>query len=251
VGGASIGGILAAQVAAGWSPERMLEVNREEWQRTRIDRAWTLPLIALTSPSRQVRMLERMFGDVRIEDLWLPYFCVTVNLSRCELAVHRHGSLVQWANATAAPPALQPPVVGEGGELYVDGGVLDNLPTDVMCASGSGPVVAINVSPFQEMTVDAREREAPSSFRFLMGALTRRPSSFPNIVKVIYRTAKVTGLQREAANRKLASLYLEPPLDGFGLTDYAAIDRIVEIGYRHASERLEQERDLVAEWSSW
>ena len=58
-------------------------------------------------------------------------------------------------------------------------------------------------------------------------------------------------MRREEANRKLASLYLEPPLDGFGLTDYAAIDRIVEIGYRHASERLEKETDLVDEWSSW
>ena len=57
--------------------------------------------------------------------------------------------------------------------------------------------VAVNVSPFQEMLASPSQRAAPSPLRILSDSLIRRGHpAFPNIVRLIYRTAKqVRGVQ--------------------------------------------------------
>src|SRR5207247_1554037 len=62
VGGSSSGGVIAAQIAAGWSPDELLARNRAEWPRAHPNRRFTLPLLSLLSPESAIRMLDRMFG---------------------------------------------------------------------------------------------------------------------------------------------------------------------------------------------
>ena len=55
-------------------------------------------------------------GVDRLEDLWLPCFCVTANLSRAALHVHERGPIWKYTRATTSLPGVLPPVV-DGGEL--------------------------------------------------------------------------------------------------------------------------------------
>lgn len=107
----------------------------------------TLPLAGLVKGGRMAELAEREFGGRDLEDLWRPCLAVSTNLTRSEPAVHRRGSIVKALRASVALPGIVPPVV-YGGELHVDGGVLDNLPVrQLRRASPRGPIVAVNVSP--------------------------------------------------------------------------------------------------------
>jgi lysophospholipid hydrolase len=35
--------------------------------------------------------IQKIFGDINIEDLWLPYFCITTDLSALDMGVHTRG----------------------------------------------------------------------------------------------------------------------------------------------------------------
>lgn len=205
--------MVGAQAAAGWSPEAMLEVNEREWNKVRIDRDYTLPVVSMLSTRRAKAMFQRMFGDGLLEDLWLDYFCTVVNLTTCGLETRRSGSVAMWVRASAAPPGLCPPVADESGQLFVDGGVLDNVPAVFL--RGPGTVVTSNVSPPDDMRVEPGV-DAPDGRGESVRALATR-GSFPSIGKIIHRTAVVTSLSAQARAREVSDVYIEPPVRQYGL----------------------------------
>ena len=239
VGGTSMGAIIAAQVAMGLSPEEMVEMNRRGFVGLKIFRDLTLPFVALFTASRSMRMLNVMFGDLQMEDLWLPYFCVTSNLSRATMVVKERGPLVHWVRASCSVPGIEPPVVHEG-DLYVDGGVLNNLPADVMRERSLGSVIALDVSPAVDLTTESPARVTFSGRQFLLDRLRAQGarSSLPGIARILARTAMLSSVHAGDLTRQQADLYIHPPTDGVDPLDWASIDRVVEIGYRFALERL-------------
>ena len=83
---------------------------------------------------------------VDLRDLWLPFFCVSTNLTRSHVEVHDRGDAATAIRASVAIPGVLPPVPFDG-DLLVDGGVLNNLPCDVMRASGMADrVIAVDLS---------------------------------------------------------------------------------------------------------
>ncbi len=237
VAGASFGAIIAAQAAAGWSPRRMLEENSAAWNRNRIDREFNWPRTSVLGSRRQLDNLEAMFPGVDIEDLWLPFYCVTANLSQCRLEFQSCGPVRLWVHAGASPPALQPPVADSVGELHIDGGVLDNLPVRAMREAGAGCVAAVNVSPIDELRVEADATvKRPGWWQRLAG---RADPRLPNLFTVLYRTATLTSLGTEATSEALADLIVRPDTSRFGLTDYAAIETIEELGYEATRAALD------------
>ncbi|MGH2519287.1 MAG: patatin-like phospholipase family protein, partial [Chloroflexota bacterium] len=146
VGGTSGGSFFAAACALGWDQERMVEVVRTMMSTRRQTLDYTLPLVSLLAAGKMRRTLETLFGDTMIEDLWRPFFCVTSNLTRAEMMVHRSGLLRHYVRASCSVPTVFPPVL-EGQDLLVDGMLLNNLPVDVMSnISRGGPIIAIDVS---------------------------------------------------------------------------------------------------------
>ena len=95
---------------------------------------------------RVTRAIRAGFGDRLIENLWLPFFCLSSNLSRGEVTVHDRGSLWQAMRASVSIPGLWPPVRSEEGDILVDGGVMNNLPVDVMQTFyDGGVIIAVNL----------------------------------------------------------------------------------------------------------
>jgi lysophospholipid hydrolase len=82
-----------------------------------------------------------VFEDQLIEDLWLPYFCVSSDLTDSKEVVHRNGAMWRYVRASMTltgylPPVCDPVVDDVTGEekvhYLVDGGYMNNLPVDVM-----------------------------------------------------------------------------------------------------------------------
>src|SRR4051794_39357150 len=145
VAGCSGGAWVGAQFAMGRSAEEIRHHCHEEFVKRNPLNDYTLPLVALTRSIKGNAMMERVFGDIRFEELEREFFCVSCDMISSELVVHRRGPLWPAVAASMTLPGYLPPKSIDG-RLLLDGGVLNNLPVDVMAASGEGPLIASDVS---------------------------------------------------------------------------------------------------------
>lgn len=243
IGGSSMGAVIGAQVAAGWSADEMLERNTAAWSRGRLFEP-TIPTLSLLRGRRARAILHRLFGEQQIEDLWLEFFCTTVDLSAYELDVHRRGSVRDWVGASSTVPGLWPPLVDGEGHLHVDGGMLDNVPTAVMRGGHAGPLVAIDVCHRQAaLTVPPRSL-LPAGLALLRQRLVGRWT--PSILDVVGRANLLASLQQLGRSASHADLYVAPPVEDLGFLAFDRIRQLADIGYRTTVEALEAaDRDLL------
>ncbi len=241
VGGTSIGAMIGAQYASGWSPERMREENRRAFIEQGPLNDYTLPVFSVLRCRRYVGLLGALFGERRIEDLPLGFFCTSTNLTRGELMVHRSGLIRRWVRASTAVPGLGPAVYHDR-EVLVDGGALDNLPTGVMRDEGRGPVYAVSVSPEQELELDGDYSDMRSPWRHLLDRANpfAKPARVPNIATLLLRTVSLPVLESGEKGREAADLVFRPPVERYRLLDWSAMDELIEIGYRTAVSVLEK-----------
>jgi len=235
VGGASMGGILAAGVAADWSDAELVERFRRSFVDTNPLSDYTFPLVSLVSGRKVGLLLRRELGDIDIEDLPLPFFCVSSNLTTGRIAVHQQGLLWRWLRASVAIPGVLPPVL-QSGEVYVDGGAMNNLPVDVMRAKGRGPVIGVDVGTDRAFTTDIEATEAPSFWKSIYGRHGGR--RHPNILQILFRCSMVNSTTAKLEHRAQSDLLLTPALESLDLLDWKAFERAIAIGYRDTCERL-------------
>jgi len=238
IAGTNIGAAVGAQLALGWDAGRMTQENEKAWPR--VGRDLSLPLVSLLGGRRLPKSMDRMFGDVAIEDLWLGFQCATVDLSWCHLVSKTRGPLRRWVLASASTPGIHPPVVS-GGRLYVDGGLLESVPARLLREAGARTIVAVDPSPFRRQTVAEEIEEAPEGLDFLLHLVPVIGGGFPGIVTLIYRALSVAQQSQRQECRAISSLYIEPPVDRFGATDYHRIRKIIEYGYEETKRRLDQD----------
>lgn len=238
IGGTSMGSIIAAQYAMGLSPPEMIELNKR-LAATRPFGDFTFPMFALLRTKRIENMAREAFGDRTIESLWLPYIAVSANLATAELVLHERGPVWEATRASGALPGIAQPAI-LGGQALIDGGVLNNLPGDVLRDRFGGTVVAVNVSPKEERQFAISA--FPSPWAAAMRFLGATPVEAPTILDIMTRAVTLTSARRARFVEREADYYLAPPIDGFGMLEFERIDEIVEVGYRHALEVLTPKR---------
>lgn len=108
VGGCSMGAFVAAMVAFGWTPDRMLETCHDELARRAPFSDYTFPRHALIRARRAASMLSRLFGETVVEQLPLPLFTVSADLVSSGMVVHRTGLVFEAVGASMAIPGLAP-----------------------------------------------------------------------------------------------------------------------------------------------
>lgn len=240
IGGTSMGAILGAQWAMGCDVDEMLAMTRQAYVDRPAPRDLTLPYVALRSGRSTLQTLKKMFGDRAIEDLPTSYFCISCNLTRAQTAVHDRGPVWFWTRVSCAVPGLVPPVP-YGGDLLVDGGLLDNLPVDAMRRRLGGSVAASDVSKAVDLVVDQSlvPEAAWSGPQQLWRSIIGRPR-LPHIADVLMRTAEISSVRDSRVAGSPADLHLQVPVEGISMTDFDAIDRIVALGYDYAARRLDE-----------
>jgi NTE family protein len=216
VGGASLGAIIAAGIAMDWGDEEMRVRYRRSFVETNPVNDYTLPLLALTRGKKVTRLLEREYGEVLIEDLRLPYFCVSANLTTGRLFEHRGGRVAYALRAAVAIPGVMPPVFSDDGVL-VDGAAINNLPVDVMQGHAPGFVIGCDVGADRNFG----ERRV-------------------NIFQVLMRAGMVNSTASERIQRELADVLLKPPLTHIDLLNWQAFDGAIDAGYQYARRAIEE-----------
>src|SRR5258708_2524682 len=125
VGGSSIGSIIAAGVAVGWSDDEMRMRYRRSFVDTNPVNDYTFPFVALTPRRKVSPLLQR--GDRRgfNETLRRPLLLVSANLTTCQALEHPNGRLADALRASVAIPAVMPPSY-RGQDVLVDGAAINN-----------------------------------------------------------------------------------------------------------------------------
>lgn len=240
VGGTSMGAILSATFAMGLDYQNTMALARQLTSPLKLFDP-TIPMVSFFASGKITRVLQRLYGDTQIEDLWMPCFCVSSNLTHAVAMVHRRGSLWQAVRASMAIPGVFSPILAEG-DLLVDGCVLNNLPIDVMQRLNyDGPIIAVNVFPDVDLLRDYHFGPSISGWQALVNKLNplrRQDGGAPLIFESLVRVLALNDVHQAKTKRGFADVYIRPPVEKYNILDFGAYAQIADIGYRSAMESL-------------
>jgi NTE family protein len=236
LGGTSMGAIIAAGLALEWNLEEMTTRMRSVFVDDNPLSDFTYPLIALVRGRKVSARLRENFGEICIEQLPLPFFAVSSDLTTGRIHVHRDGRLWRALRASVALPGILPPVTYHG-HLLVDGGVMNNLPVDVMREQGmnSGPVIACDVTG----EVDLRSNDEHYGERPWWLAWKKQPGN-PSIVSILMRSGTVGSEAQRRVVREQCDFLIEPPMPDIGLREWKKFDQAIQEGYDAARAAIDK-----------
>lgn len=240
--GTSMGAFVSALLACGYDHVEMTQIARETFINNNFLNDYTIPRVSLIRGRRFLARLREIFGDRNIEDLQRSYYCMSTNLSTGAAMVHDQGPLAVWVGTSMSVPGVAPPVAYEG-ELLCDGGVVDNLPTDVMQRMERGLIVASAVSTHGDISAPHAGRDGADPNALLQWHGEGRR---PGFSEILMRTATLTAdtvIAKEAMQR--ADVMLNMPVEGYSMFSWQGLDDLIERGYRHALEELAPRRDQL------
>ncbi len=239
VGGASMGAVVAACVAMGWSDDEIERRIRKGFVESNPLGDYQLPVVSMVKGHRVNARLKEHFGSAEIGDLELPFFAVSTNLTDGAYHVHRRGLVRDALRATIALPGILPPVV-RNKSILVDGAVLNNFPVNVMRDLHRGYIIGSDVTRAPE-GLNAEDFVNPPGF---FGWVTRRGfGAAPPIAGLLMRSATVKNDTNEG--RDLVDVLMLPELADIELRDWEAYDNAVEAGYQAAVEALDNATPLI------
>lgn len=145
----------------------------------------------------------------------IPYRCVATDLNTLQTLTFASGPLTQAVRASISIPGVFPPVPDQQGHTLVDGGILDNLPTDVVRQDLHADVVIAvhlaNINP-------------------------RLPVDTSTIVSVLNRAFEAGVARNEDQAAKQASVLISVPLSNFNTMDYSRAAQLIDAGYQAAQQ---------------
>uniref|UniRef100_A0A8C1CD68 lysophospholipase n=1 Tax=Cyprinus carpio carpio TaxID=630221 RepID=A0A8C1CD68_CYPCA len=249
VGGTSIGSFIGALYAEERSAVRVKQRARE-WSKamnsvfkTVLD--LTYPITSMFSGSAFNTSISKVFEDKQIEDLWLPYFNVTTDITASAMRVHKDGSLWRYVRASMTLSGYLPPLCDpKDGNLLMDGGYINNLPADIARNMGTKTVIAIDVGS-QDETDLCNYGDSLSGWWLLWKRINpwAEKVKVPDMAEIQSRLAYVSCVrQLEVVKKSAYCEYIRPPIDRFKTMDFGKFDEIYDVGYQHS-------KLLFTEWA--
>ncbi|KTC93780.1 patatin-like phospholipase family protein [Legionella drozanskii] len=196
----------------------------------------TWPLVSFFKSSQALTVLQDIFQETKIEDLWRPFFCVTANLSLCSESAHYSGELASRLMASNSIPGVLPPCI-INGQLHYDGGLINNLPIDVM-RNRIGKKNKIIASCLSASSPDNTVYNFPQKiglFQFLKARLTRtKVKTYPVVWDSFIKALLLGSSLKEKQTSEFADLLINPDLSKFSIY-YLNKDQeqeLLEFGYQ-------------------
>lgn len=241
VGGVSIGAFMGAlwcqennlttfiQKAHGWS------MGMTSYYRQILD--LTYPSTAMFTGHAFNRSIYEVFGDIQIEDLWLPYFTVTTDITSSCPRIHKHGSLWRYVRSSMSLSGYLPPLCDPvDGHLLLDGGYVNNLPADIMHdVMGAETILAIDVGSQDDSDL-TNYGDTLSGWWLLWKRWNpfTTPVRVPNLPEIQSRLAYVSCVkQLEEVKSSDYCIYIRPPIDGYKTLQFKSFNEIMNVGYHH------------------
>ena len=247
VGGASMGGLLGAAISLGKSYRDVCDLS-ERFANSSALFDYTLPIVSLMKSHKLTRFCREVYGDTRIEDLWIPYFCVSSNLSNGREYVHQRGYLWKAVRTTTSLPGIFSPIPTVTGDLLTDGSVLNTFPVDVMHRLMSGgSILGVDVSQIGEIHQAYSYGSSLSGWQVFLSRINpfKDPLRAPRIIETLFRSADIKSFQRINETRELLDTLIVPDVKDFALLDFKSYPEISDIGYEEAMRVIAASQSLA------
>lgn len=214
VAGTSIGALVAASYAFGKDWKEMKKFADElDWiEVSKI----SLSNYGLLSNEKMGDKLKNSIGDVKFEDSKIPLAVVAVNASNGKKKIIKEGKIAEAVMASSAIPGVFIPVEIDG-ELYVDGGVMENVPLTALEELGAKYDIAVDLNA-------AHKYQKPD-----------------NVIDLVLNTFDMMLGNATQLQTKEADLLITPDLSEFDYIETDQVDELVEAGYKEAMEVLKKE----------
>lgn len=165
------------------------------------------PKIGLLNLNSLQTDIEKRIPFKNIEDLPRPFFIGVSNFTQGRPEYIKQGNLATYVLASSSIPVVFPPVTIDG-DLYVDGGLFNNLPVTPLNAICK-KVIAVNISP------------------------TAPRNNITNILNVATRAFQLSVSANMMHNKLQADILIEPKeLSSFDLLDISNAEEIFDLGYQ-------------------
>lgn len=238
IGGTSIGSFVGGLASSGMPHRQILEYMRENFAKGGI-RRYQVPLVSVDSGKGYIGVIEKAYGDLRIEDFPIPFYAVSCNLSTGSPGVHRSGRAATWVGASMSVPALAPPLI-RNGEVFVDGGVLNNLPIDIARSGGARHVFAVDVGLAPSLDSSLTFDGWPTSVDAIRSWLQKDTTNLPGLPHLMSRIMTLSSIYQQEQLKRSADMLVSIPSRGCGLLDWKRIDELEALGYETMNESLDQ-----------
>lgn len=225
VSGTSIGAIIAGMYAIGMSAEEMKDtfsaINYRMFFDGDID-------LGVFGGKKITKRLKGIFGDKKIEDCDISCSIVAAYLHTGKQKIFTTWSLVDAVRASMSLPWVISPHEIDG-KLYIDGGVVNNLPVDVLqpkniIASSCAETIYDTLEEHKEI----RGIEIPNFTVNKVGKILN------NSIQIMLKT--IEDLTIEHSKKDL--ILLRPDLGKYSIFDIEKLDDIVQVGYDAAKDSL-------------
>lgn len=240
IGGASMGAVVGACVACGWDDDEIDRRIRRAFVDSNPLSDYHLPVVALVKGNKVDARLKEHFEERLIEELEIPFFAVSTNLTQGAYRIHREGVLRKALRASISLPGILPPIVTDN-QVLVDGAVLNNFPVDVMRDLHRGRIIGVDVAQAPQ-GLSADEFANPPSF--LGWTLHNGLGSAPPIANLLMRAATIS--VNPLAHRGLTDVLVTPHLEGVELRDWKSYDHAVDAGYQEMVRALDDADGALA-----
>ncbi len=240
IGGTSMGGIVGAAYALERQPEEIREMFQAFASRKQL-LDFTLPLVSVVATKKITTLIKKLVGEVHIEDLWRPFFCVSSNITRSEPYVHTQGPLWEALRASmAAIPVFAPSLYD--GNVHVDGSYMNNFPLDVMqelyrCHL----LIGVNATSQEQMVQPYRFDTSISGWRVLWSKLNPFASAppVPSIFKLIDSVGFLNSAYHKKVTHELADIMITPEKVGqLSSLDFELFEEIMTMGYEATRQEI-------------
>lgn len=255
VAGCSMGSYIGAVWAYGYdgvAMERLARQVEHRWGLFELIDPFILPRQGFLRGEKVKQRLKRSIGDVHFSELVRPLRIVATHLGSLDRVVFSTGEVAAAVHASSAIPGACVPVNVEG-ELYIDGGIADPLPVDVLEEMGIERIIAINTIPTPaflrarlelDRERDARRDKKTSPFKSFVN---RYINYFApgNVLDTILRSFNGAQMQVAEHSCQFADVVLRPLSFDGRWHDFRRPGKYIAIGRREAEEHLEEIKALV------
>lgn len=178
-------------------------------------------------------MLRRYLEDWRLEQLTVPCHAVTVDLIGGQAVVREQGDAVHAILESINLPVLSAPIC-RNGQALVDGGLVKNIPADVLVSKGCNFVIAVSVTAKMEQ---AFGKNRPDTATGNMKS--------PGSLQTVMRSLLVQSHNMNSIGVQPADVMIEPDVTGFELSEFTRADELAVIGEQATSEQMPKIKTLL------
>ncbi len=221
--GASAGSIIGALLADEKTVEEMLSFVRD----SSILKIWKvgLPNRGITSLAYLRERLSAYLVEDTFESLKTPLYVATTNLNAGTCEMFHSGPLISTIVASSSIPLVFQPVE-INGSLYVDGGVLDNLPVTPLLEQKVDVIIGVNVMPHVEV----------------------ESKSLQGVLGVANRCFDLSVLANTLPSLKHCDFVIEPKgVNDYNIFNFSKVDALFDIGYKEAQQVVPEIKKALAE----